>query len=86
MNSAASSTANTNTRAKALSAAAITPVRLFSIAISRIESESIRAWARGNRAVWLKIADGWLREHGARFEAGEAGVRFATYITLTAMG
>ncbi len=81
----ATNTATFTPRAKALRAD-LTPAFFFTSALRQIESKSIRTWAVGNRAVWLTIARSWLAKHGDECTAVDAIARFATYITLTAMG
>jgi hypothetical protein len=57
---------------------------LFEQALALVESKSIRAWASTahNRPVWLRIAERTAAKGGPSAEP----VRFAAYITLTAMG
>ncbi len=52
-------------------------------ALKSVESESIRAWATSdhNRPLWIKYAAAVLAKN-----PNSEPIRFATYLTLTAMG
>ena len=62
--------------------------RLLSEAIDRIESRSIRAWARSaqNAPIWLKVAETWIAGGKADPSNPDTVVRFSTYIVCVAMG
>jgi len=59
--------------------------KLFTQALKKIESDSIRTWARRQRPQWVKIIKTLNYEHGDYSEVN-APTKLATHITLTAMG
>lgn len=63
----------------------MTPDDLFTVALARIESPGIRAWALSdhNRPVWLDFTEKHLAKYGADL-ASQA--RLSTMIMVEAMG
>lgn len=61
----------------------MTPEQFFAKALTHVQSRSIRDWAvsEHNRPVWLKMAAATLAKNPK-----SEPIRFATYITITAMG
>jgi hypothetical protein len=58
---------------------------LFTAALTKVESTSIRGWAESNRAAWLKIiASGGA--HLAGRPVAEDATLLAGYIVATAIG
>jgi len=60
----------------------MTPAALLTAAIALIESDSIRAWANGQRHAFLYIAKSWRKHNSSRNDP----TAFATYITAVALG
>lgn len=63
----------------------LTPAKLFTAALAKVESRSIRDWASSdhNRPLWLKIAKGWGQQERMGMDHITA---LSTYITATAIG
>lgn len=62
----------------------MTNVELLEVALAKVESDSIRAWANSdhNRPVWEKIAQTAVDNKGDDVDP----VAFSTYIVCEAMG
>jgi len=61
----------------------LTSAQLLDSALALVASPSIRSWANGQRAEWIKIAHQWRILNG---NTAEAVRNFSTYITATTIG